>query len=204
MVAVLEVEQPEQEYAQDVPDDRLKTEVDKFCNEIDKQYAEYTAKQLVETPSEAPAELTPEQQIEAYKRKEWILFESQSKLNSLEETVSELQFKIKNFKKSIVSTQSKINKLISCDISGFLQWEQEQKLPLLEKAEEAANAWRVESVEKLDVTEKDKEKLLQHFAKCGEVADWLCKDFPEKKKGLDGEATKERLRNAINKISGNE
>jgi hypothetical protein len=48
----------------------------------------------------------------------------------------------------------------------------------------------------------DKEKLAECFLTCGQVADWLGKDFPDKKPGLSGEKTKDRLRDAINKISG--
>ena len=89
-------------------------------------------------------------------------------------------------------------------MSGFLRWEKEQELPLIQKAEEAANAWRGRIVQDLDVTAKDKEKLGEHFITCGQVADWLGKDFPDKKAGLNGEKTKDRLRDAINKMSGNQ
>jgi hypothetical protein len=73
----------------------------------------------------------------------------------------------------------------------------------LQKAEEAANAWRELPVENLGVTAKDKEKLAEYFTTCGSVAEWLGKDFPDKKPGISGEKTKDRLRDAINKISGN-
>jgi len=149
-------------------------------------------------------ELTDEQKIEAYIRKEQVLRDAQTELVNLEHTVADLRREINGYKEPIADARAKVARLISCDVHGFLKWEQEQELPLLRKAEAAANAWRYESVEKLDVTEKDKEHLQEHFANCGSVADWLCLDFPDKKKGLNGEATKERLRTAIAKISGTE
>jgi len=151
---------------------------------------------------ESLPELTDEQKIEAYIRKEQVLRDAQTELVNLEHTVADLRREINGYKEPIADARAKVARLISCDVHGFLKWEQEQELPLLRKVEAAANAWRYESVEKLDVTEKDKENLQEHFANCGSVADWLCLDFHDKKKGLNGEATKERLRNAIAKISG--
>lgn len=149
-------------------------------------------------------ELTPEEKIEAYIRKEQVLREAQSEKNNLENTVISLRREINDYKKPLAEAIAKVERLISCDVSGFLKWEKEQELPLLRKAEEEANAWRNCPVESLDVTEKDKEKLAEHFTTCGSVADWLGKDFAEKKTGLNGEKTKDRLRDAINKISGNQ
>jgi hypothetical protein len=154
-------------------------------------------------PEKQEPELTPDEKIEAYIRKEQVLREAQTELNNLENQRSELRREINGFKEPIADVRSKVNRLISCDIAGFLRWEKEQELPLLQKAEEAANAWRNLSVDKLDVTAKDKEHLAEHFTTCGSVADWLGKDFPDKKPGLNGEKTKDRLREAINKISGN-
>jgi len=150
-----------------------------------------------------PPELTQEEKIAAYIRKEQVLREAQSDLNSLEDQQADARREMNSFKKPISEARAKVERLISCDVSGFLRWEKEQELPLIQKAEEAANAWKELPVESLDVTAKDKEKLAEHFTTCGNVADWLGKDFADKKTGLNGEKTKDRLQVAINKISGN-
>jgi hypothetical protein len=152
---------------------------------------------------EAPAELTPEEKIEAYVRKEQVQREAQTELDNLEDAQAAAKKEVNGYKTLIADARAKVRRLNSCDVSGFLRWEKEQELPLIRKAEEAANAWRHMPVENLDVTEKDKEKLAEHFTSCGSVADWLGKEFPDKKTGLNGEKTKERLRDAIYKISGN-
>ncbi|MDR0328956.1 MAG: hypothetical protein LBI05_11740 [Planctomycetaceae bacterium] len=153
--------------------------------------------------AEQPPGLTPEEKIDAYERKEQVLREAQTELNSLEDQQAECRKEMNSFKKPISEARAKVERLISCDVSGFLRWEKEQELPLIQKAEEAANAWKSMHVSKLDVTAKDKEKLAEHFVTCGALADWLGKDFPDKKPGISGEKTKDRLRDAINKISGN-
>jgi hypothetical protein len=157
---------------------------------------------LETSPTEVPVIETPEfsveEKIDAYLRKEKVLREAQNELVNLEESLEETRREMNAYKKPIAAARGKISRLISCDISGFLKWEKEQELPLLQQAE----AWRNESVDKLDVTAKDKEKLAEHFHTCGNVADWLGKDFPSKKPGLNGEKTKERRRDAIEKISG--
>jgi len=149
-----------------------------------------------------PAPLTTEQENDARRRKEQVLREAQTELDNLEDEQADARKEVNSYKKPIADARSKVRRLISCDVHGFLQWEREQELPLLRSAEEAANAWKNEPVDKLDVTAKDREHLAEHFVTCGNVADWLGKDFPDKKKGLNGQATKERLRNAIQKISG--
>jgi hypothetical protein len=130
------------------------------------------------------------------------LREAQTELNTLEYQQSDARKEMNSYKKPISDARAKVERLISCDVHGFLNWEKEQELPLLRAAERAANAWKSSPVAELDVTEKDKEKLAECFITCGEVAEWLGKDFPEKKPGLNGEKTKDRLREAINKISG--
>ena len=154
-------------------------------------------------PDIQPAELTQEEKIEAYIRKEQVLREAQSDLNSLEDQQADARREMNSYKKPISEARAKVERLISCDVSGFLRWEKEQELPLLQKAEEMANAWRNNPVGDLDVTPALREKLCECFITCGQVADWLGKDFPDKKTGLNGEKTKERLRDAINKIAGN-
>jgi hypothetical protein len=146
-------------------------------------------------------ELTQDEQNAAYKRKDQVLRDALTEQNNLEDLHAAAKREAKSYEKPIAEAKAKVARLISCDVSGFLRWEKEQELPLLRKAEEAANAWRSEPVDKLDVTEKDREHLAEHFVTCGSVADWLCKDFPDKKSGLNGEKTKDRLRDAIEKIS---
>ena len=155
-----------------------------------------------ESQTESPPELTPEQKIEAYIRKEQTLREAQTELNNLEDRQASARSLANSLKDPIANARAKVERLISCDVSGFLRWEKEQELPLIRAAEEAANAWKNEPVTALDVTEKDKEKLAEYFVTCGQVADWLGKDFSEKKPGISGEKKKDRLRTAINKISG--
>ena len=197
MITTLEI--PESE-VEDIADADAGIEV------ISKEEAQDFLESIAEAESEAdapPAELTQEEKIAAYIRKEQVLREAQSELNSLEDQQADARKEMNSYKKPISEARAKVERLISCDVSGFLRWEKEQELPLLQKAEEAANAWRKESIEQLDVTAKDKEKLAGHFTTCGSVADWLCKEWPDRKPGLNGEKTKERLRDAINKISGN-
>jgi len=155
------------------------------------------------TEANTSEELTQDEKIAAYIRKEQVLREAQSELNTLEDQQEDARKEMNSYKKPISEARSKVERLISCDVSGFLRWEKEQELPLLQKAEEVANAWRAEPVSQLDVTAKDKERLAEHFTTCDAVADWLCKEWPDSKPGLNGEKTKERLRDAINKISGN-
>jgi len=150
----------------------------------------------------APPELTPEEKIELYARREQVLRDAQTELNNLERKQQAARSTANSLKEPIAEAKTKVNRLINCDIFGFQRWEKEQELPLIRKAEEAANAWKNEPVSALDVTEKDKEKLAECFITCGQVSEWLCKDFPDKKPGLNNEKTKDRLRNAINKISG--
>jgi len=115
---------------------------------------------VVETdPDIQPVELTPEEKIVAYVRKEQTLREAQSDLNSLEDQQADARRNMNSFKKPISEARAKVERLISCDMSGFLLWEKEQELPLLRKAEEEANAWRMRIVQDLDVTAKDREKL---------------------------------------------
>jgi uncharacterized membrane-anchored protein YhcB (DUF1043 family) len=152
---------------------------------------------------EPPAELTPGEKIEAYTRKEQVQREAQTELDNLEDALSAPKKEANGYKTLIADARAKVRRLNQCDVSGFLRWEKEQELPLIRKAEEAANALRHKPVEDLDVTEKCKERIAEHFTTCGSLADWLGKDFRDKKKGLGGEKTQELLRNAINKISGN-
>ena len=160
-------------------------------------------KGLSQTATEsAPPELTLEKIVEAHRRKDQVLREAQTELNNLENKQAAARSVANSLKDPIADARAKVERLISCDVSGFLRWEKEQELPLLRKAEEAANAWKCEPVKALDVTEKDKERLAEHFVTCGQVADWLCADFREHKPYLSGEKTMDRLRNAINKISG--
>jgi len=168
-------------------------------HEIPEEETETTAP--VET--DTAAELTQEEENEARRRKDQVLRDAQAELNSLKSLKSAAASEARSYVKPIAEAEAKVNRLVFTDVKGFLEWEKEQELPLLRKAEEAANAWRDESVEQLDVTENDKEKLAEHFITCGAVADWLGKDWPDKKPGLNGEKTKDRLRDAINKISGN-
>ncbi|MDR3234999.1 MAG: hypothetical protein LBT46_15280 [Planctomycetaceae bacterium] len=74
--------------------------------------------------------------------------------------------------------------------------------PLLFAGTEQDN-WRDKPIDLLAVTDKDKEKLYQAgFVTCGEIADWLSKDWVEKKQGCNGKVFQDRLRDAVNKISG--
>ena len=171
-------------------------------NADDSETAGNESDDTVETKPETPAELTPEEKIDAYIRKEQVLREAQTELNTLENNRADARREVNSYKEPIADARAKVARLISCDVSGFLRWEKEQELPLIQKAEAAANAWRHEPIDKLDVTAKDREKLAEHFTTCGSVADWLGKDFPDSKVGLNGEKTKDRLRDAINKISG--
>jgi predicted nuclease with TOPRIM domain len=152
--------------------------------------------------SDAPVELSQDQKIEAYLRKEQVLRDAQTELENLEDEQAEARREMNSYKKPIADARSKVSRLISCDVHGFLQWEKEQELPLIRKAEEAANAWRDEPVEKLDVMKKHKKPLAKHFKNCGAVAEWLGKSFPEKKAGLNGDEVRDHLTDAINKISG--
>jgi hypothetical protein len=156
-----------------------------------------------ETPMEnKPPQLTQEQIIAASERKDQRLREINTERNNLEGEIAERRREANALRKDLKSVMDTLNTLITSDVAGFIKWEKEQELPLLQLAERNANAWRDLPVEKLDVTAADKEKLLLHFTRCGEVCDWLCLDFPDKKSGLNGEKTKDRLRDAINKISG--
>jgi len=182
------------------------TEVEDIADNTEDITQETEATEPVDTntaEADTPAELTQDEKIAAYIRKEQVLREAQSELNSLEDQQADARKEMNSYKKPISEARAKVERLISCDVSGFLRWEKEQELPLLRKAEEVANAWRNEPIEQLDVTAKDKERLGEHFTTCGAVADWLCKEWPDSKAGLNGEKTKERLRDAINKISGN-
>jgi hypothetical protein len=106
--------------------------------------------------SEAPAELTPEQKIETYIRKEQVLRDAQTELENLEDEQAEARREMNSYKKPIADARSKVARLISCDVHGFLQWEKEQELPLLRKAEAAANAWRREQLVAMRVQEKNR------------------------------------------------
>jgi hypothetical protein len=159
--------------------------------------------QMDATPETATTtELTQEQLIEASKRKDQRLREINNARCMLEDEIAEHRREANSLRKSLQDEMSKLNTLITSDIAGFIRWEKEQELPLLQAAEREKTAWRELPVEQLDVTAKDTENLLKHFTRCGELCDWLCKDFPEKKPGISGEKTKDRLRDAINKISG--
>jgi hypothetical protein len=83
-------------------------------------------------------------------------------------------------------------------------------MPLLEIAESsekrpaepvavAVPDWRLFPVTELDVTESLKENVAKHFSTCGELAEWLNKDYKEKKSGL-GAKKQEILAEAINKM----
>ena len=138
-----------------------------LCKDCGKAIARNDDENTVEVdPEIQPVELTPEEKIEAYIRKEQVLREAMSDLTSLVGQQADARREMNSFKKPISEAQAKVTRLISCDVSGFLRWEKEQELPLLRMAEEAANAWRNEPVEKLDVTEKDREKLAEHFTTC--------------------------------------
>ena len=189
MVTTLEIPEDEvQDFVDAVEEITNETEVDEDTVEID--------------PDIQPAELTQEEKIEAYIRKEQVLREAQTELNNLKNLKAAAKREMDSYKKPIADADAKVNELITCDVSGFLRWEKEQELPLLRKAEEAANAWRNNPVGDLNVTPALREKLCECFSTCGQVADWLGKDFPDKKTGLNGEKTKERLRDAIDKIAG--
>ena len=180
----------------EVVDDLANKAMDIIDNAIHNTVAQENAQE------NTPPELTTEQENEVRRRKEQVLREAQTELDNLEDEQAEARKEVNSYKKPIADARSRVRRLISCDVHGFLRWEKEQELPLLRAAEEAANAWRNEPVKKLDVTAKDKEHLAEHFNTCGSVADWLCQDYPGKKKGLNGQVVKERLRNAIQKISG--
>jgi hypothetical protein len=190
--AELEVPETATETADDRPQTAAEDSADNGTDAADTDTVEVD-------PNIQPPELTPEEKIDAYERKEQVLREAQTELNSLEDQQAECRKEMNSFKKPISEARAKVNRLISCDMSGFLKWEKEQELPLIQRAE----AWKQKPVGELDVTEKDREKLAEHFTTCGALADWLGKDFPDKKPGLNGEKTKDRLHDAINKISGN-
>ncbi|GHT17537.1 hypothetical protein FACS1894189_3580 [Planctomycetales bacterium] len=153
-------------------------------------------------PENKPPELTQEQIIAASERKDQKLREINNERCNLEDDIAEHRREANSLRKSLQDVMNNLNTLITSDIAGFIRWEKEQELPLLQVAEQKANAWRELPVDKLDVTAKDKEHLAEYFFDCGQVSDWLCKDFPDKKPGLNGEKTKDRLRDAINKLSG--
>ncbi|GHT22395.1 hypothetical protein FACS189419_04880 [Planctomycetales bacterium] len=155
-----------------------------------------------EPPENKPPELTQEQIIAASERKDQRLREINNERCNLEDDIAEHRREANSLRKSLQDVMSNLNRIITSDIAGFIRWEKEQELPLLQAAERETNAWRELPVDKLDVTAKDKEHLAEHFFDCGQVADWIGKDFPDKKPGLNGEKTKDRLRDAINKISG--
>jgi hypothetical protein len=189
--------------------DALQKELDEM-SEHENEVIDSLADAIIESANESAdalpteKELTQDEQIAAYIRKEQILRDAQTELNTLENQRADARREVNSYKEPIADARAKVARLISCDVSGFLRWEKEQELPLIQKAEEAANAWRHVSVSQLDITVKEREKLFAHdFLLCGQVADWLGRDFPDKKTGLNGEKTKERLRDAINKISGN-
>lgn len=147
----------------------------------------------------------------AYKRRENRLQEAQSQLHSLEDMQAACRRQANGYKKPIADAKSILERIVFTDIYGFIAMEEEERkansLPLIEAAEEAkrrANAWKLESVEKLDVKEKDIEKIIVHFSTCGEVAEWIGREWPEKKSGLGGEKIRDRIRDAIIKISGSE
>ena len=190
MVMTLEIPEEEVQDSVDAAKEITnETEVDEDTVEID--------------PDIQPTELTQEQENEARRRKDQVLRDAQAELNNLKSLKSAAASEVRSYTKPIAEAEAKVNRLVFTDVKGFLEWEKEQELPLLQKAEEMANAWRNNPVGDLDVTPALREKLCECFITCGQVADWLGKDFPEKKTGLNGEKTKERLRDAINKISGN-
>ena len=179
-------------------------DVDAEIEAISEEETQDSTESIAEAETDVPAaELTQEQENEVRRRKDQVVRDAQAELNNLESLKSAAASEVRSYTKSIAEAKAKVNRLVFTDVSGFLNWEKEQELPLLQMAEVAANAWRDESIEKLDVPAKDKKKLVKHFSNCGEVADWLGKDWPEKKTGLNDAETKERLRDAINKISGN-
>jgi len=139
--------------------------------------------------------------IEAYKRKEQALRDAQSKARAVEDEAIEYRRLASDYKKRYVELRNNVDVLINCDISGFIAWEKEQNNTLFRKQEQAENAWRNLPVENLDLPEKDKEKISEHFFTCGAFADWLNLDFPPKKKGIT-EKVREKGIDAINKISG--
>jgi hypothetical protein len=199
-----ELEVPEEETAEESTDVTETDTADTDVTETDETESDAADTDTVEVdPNIQPPELTQEEKIDSYQRKEQVLREAQSELNSLEDQQAEARKDMNSYKKTISEARAKVERLISCDVSGFLRWEKEQELPLLQRAEEEENAWKSKPVFELDVTKKDKEKLAEHFLTCGALADWLGKDVPDKKPGISGEKTKDRLRDAIDKISGN-
>lgn len=156
-------------------------------------------------------EPTEEELIAADSRRDSRIKEINHEMHAMEDLQIAARREANSYKKPLADMRVKLDRLIFADARSFLEMEREEKAansrPLLDAADEAekrANAWRNEPVDKLDVTEKDREKLLACFSTCGEVADWIGKEWPEKKPGLGGEKTKDRIRSAIEKISGSD
>jgi len=110
-----------------------------------------------------------------------------------------------SYKKPLADLEAKLTRIIQTDPRGYLLMEKEERQenarPLLDKMDD----WRELPVEKLDLPEKDREKLIKaEFENCGKISDWLSRDFPEKKPGCNRQDFKDRLRGAINKISGSD
>ncbi len=155
-----------------------------------------------------PSEHTPEKLNSAKDRLLERIRKTNHEVRELEDERSIHAGAARRLAKSVSEKRLELDRLTNLNADSFLDLEEEERkanaLPLIEAAERKANEWKRFPVDKLDLPEKDIEKLLKHFELCGEVADWLCRDYPEKKEGCNGKAFRDRVVDAINKISGAE
>ena len=170
-----------------------------------------TPKEATEAASVNVGGYTTEELLEAARRKEAKISEADTECRNLESLQSSLRSQANGYKKPITEFRNVITKYARMTPEEFLRMEEEERnansLPLIDAAEEAerrANAWKALSVSSLDMPEKDKDKIAACFSTCGEVGEWIAKDWPEKKAGLGGEKIRNRIRDAINKISGSD
>jgi len=121
-------------------------------------------------------------------------------LNSLEDQQAEARREMNSYKKPISDARAKVERLISCDVSGFLVWEKEQELPLLRKAEEEANAWKREPVDKLDLPKGIIAAFTEHgFDRVVQVSDWYNLEYRSKIKGVSKSGI-EKIGTALEKL----
>ena len=67
-----------------------------------------------------PAELTQDEKIEAYIRKEQVVREAQSELDNLKNAQATARREVNSYKKPIDEAEAKVRRLNTCDVSGNL------------------------------------------------------------------------------------